>query len=127
MAKRTSPTARVLKHYRDCGFHIEVVERWLPRTLTRKDFIGCVDLIAIKPGVGIVGVQATSRANHASRRNKAKAEPLLRTWLASGGRFEVASTAKQGERGKRKLWNVKREELVAADLTSDTIGESEAA
>lgn len=106
-----SPTARALADLRDLGFTAAVVERWNPYAKVRHDLFGVIDIIAMFPDFGILGVQCTSRDNHAARRTKALAEPALRTWLECGGRFEVWSYAKQGARGERKTWQLKREEL----------------
>jgi hypothetical protein len=81
----------------------------------RVDLFGVIDLVAVKQGVGIIGIQACAGGSHAARRAKAQAEPRLLEWLLSGGRFEVWSVAKQGARGKRKVWTVRREELIARD------------
>lgn len=119
---KKSPTARALELYRDLGFRIEKVEQRLaiPGKSVTRDLFNVIDLIAIKPGVGIVGVQATGGegGNHAARRNKAKAEPALREWLESGGRFEVVSFAKRcsNGRGSRKVVTPRREELTLEQL-----------
>lgn len=110
-----TPTARALAELRKMGFTAGVVEKWIPQMKRRVDLFGIIDLIAVMPGVGILGVQATSGSNHAARIAKANAEPRLKTWLASGGRFEVWSFAKQGARGKRKVWVLRREEIKPLD------------
>lgn len=43
------PMARTLKFFREQGFTIDVVERWIGG-YTRKDFLGCIDAIAFKKG-----------------------------------------------------------------------------
>lgn len=112
----TTPTQRTIADLKAMGFTFQVVERWNPFAKRRVDFLGCIDVIACKPGVGIVGIQATSGTNHSARREKAKAEPKLRAWLESGARFELWSYAKRGARGKSKTWELRREELTAADV-----------
>jgi hypothetical protein len=93
-----------------------VVERFCVYSKRRIDLFGIIDVIAARPGFGVLGVQVTSGSNHAARRTKALAEPRLRTWVGSGGRFELWSYSKKGERGKRKLWTLRREELKLVDL-----------
>ena len=110
-----SPTQRALKQLRDLGFTCGIVEKWNMHTKQRQDLFGCIDLICVRDGVGIVGVQATSGTNHSARREKSIAEPRLREGLEAGGRFEIVSFSKRGERGKRKLWTMRREELVLQD------------
>ncbi len=114
--KGKSPTARAMDELRKLGFQVQVVEKWNSFTHTRNDLFGCIDLIACKPGIGIVGIQATSGENHAARRTKSLAEPKLRVWLESGARFELMSFAKRGERGARKLWTMRREEITIQDI-----------
>jgi hypothetical protein len=107
--KRTSPTARSLKHAREkLGWIVQVVEKWNPWAHIRQDLFGCIDIVAIA-GNQIVGIQATDDTSHSKRRGKALAEPRLRAWLAAGAGFEVWSWGKKGGAGKRKLWTLRRE------------------
>lgn len=62
----SSPTARSLKELRRRGLLADVVERWIPGANIRKDLYGFIDILAIGDG-RIVGVQATSSSNMASR------------------------------------------------------------
>lgn len=121
----TGPTARTLKELRSLGYVAQVVEKWIPQCRKRLDLFGCIDILSVENGLmmpggrrGILAVQATSGANHSARVAKAKAEPLLRTWLETGSTFEVWSWAKRGARGKRKLWTLRREHLTLNDLPS---------
>jgi hypothetical protein len=61
-----SPTQRSLKLMRERGYLAEVVEKWIPVVKQRKDLYGFIDILCISPE-GIVGVQATSASNMASR------------------------------------------------------------
>lgn len=106
-----SPTQRSLVLLRELGFTAQVVEKFNFHSKTRLDLFGIIDIIAIHPGAGIFGIQATSGSNHSARRVKSMDEPNLRLWLEAGGRFEVWSWAKKGPRGKRKVWQVRREEI----------------
>tara|TARA_Y100000310_G_C20059489_1_gene524309 strand:- start:34 stop:417 length:384 start_codon:yes stop_codon:yes gene_type:complete len=112
----TSPTQRTLKYYRDLKWTCQVVEKWVPMAKKRVDLFNCIDIVAMKKGAGIIGIQATSGTNHAQRRTKAMAEPKLREWLESGGRFWVVSWSKRGGAGKRKLWTIRQEEITLEDL-----------
>lgn len=111
-----SPTQRTLKHLRDAGYTVAVVERWNQYAKIRQDLFGIIDLIAISPIAGIVGIQACAGASHAARRAKSIAEPRLRTWLQAGGKFEVFSWSKTGARGKRKTWTPRCESIRYEDL-----------
>lgn len=119
-----SPTARSLEHARAMGFTAQVVERFNKYSNKRIDLFGIIDLVCCKPGVGILGVQATSGSNHAARRTKSLAEPRLAEWLNSGGRYEIWSFAmrvrrkKDGTKSKVKRYELRREEITAADLAA---------
>jgi hypothetical protein len=113
-----SPTKRTLDAAREMGMTVQVVERFCHFSKRRIDLLGCIDLVAVKPGIGIIGIQACAGSSHAARRTKALAEPRLREWLESGGRFEVWSWAKQGPRGKVKRWTLRREEIKLDQLAA---------
>ena len=102
-----SPTQRTLKLYRELGFTCQVVERWCSYSRRRIDLFHCIDIVAIHPDLGIIGVQACAGASHAARRAKAEGVDALRVWLAAGGRFEVCSWRKNAA-GR---WVHRREEV----------------
>jgi hypothetical protein len=106
-----TPTSRTLKECRKRGWTAGVVERFNSYTRKSNDLFGCIDIVAITPD-GILGIQTCAGASHAARRTKSLAEPRLATWIGAGARFAVWSWAKQGGRGKRKLWTL-REEAVS--------------
>ncbi len=76
-----SPTQRTLAHLRGLGYPlVQVVERWNPHARVRQDLFGIVDVLAVS-NTEIVGVQATSGSNVASRVTKitdSAALPVLR-------------------------------------------------
>jgi hypothetical protein len=113
----SSPTSRSLEHCRRQGWIAGVVEKWNQFARIRQDLFGCIDLIVIDDlGQGPLAVQATSGTGHAARRRKSMAEPRLKLWLESPARFEVWSWAKQGPRGKRKVWTLRREPITLEQL-----------
>jgi len=113
---RNSPTKRALADLRKLGFTAHVVERWNPFAHIRQDMFGVVDIVSMREGFGILAVQATDSTSHSKRREKALAEPRLRTWLLSGGRFEIWSYGLKGKAGVRKLYQLRREEVKLEDL-----------
>jgi len=113
---RSSPTQRALKDLRSLGFVAAVVERFNPHAKVRQDLFGFIDIVACFPEFGVLGVQACAGASHAARRAKILAEPRVRPWLESGGRVEVWSYRRAGAAGRRKVWTLRREEVVLADL-----------
>jgi hypothetical protein len=105
-----SPTQRALADLRKLGYHAQVVERWNPYAEIRQDLFGFIDILAIHPERHeILGVQACSGASHAARRAKIEAHDKVMPWLLSGGRLEIWSYSRRGDRGCRKLWTLRRE------------------
>jgi hypothetical protein len=122
----TSPTQRSLEHARARGWSAGVVERWLEAPGIRKDLWGCIDLIVLDDQPRPILVQACAGSSHAARAAKARltisgAEAktttekdnarALQKWLMRGDRIEVWSWSKRGARGKRKLWELRRENI----------------
>ncbi len=107
-----SPTQRTLAKLRKEGWTCAITEKWNQYARVRQDLFGFCDVIAIKPGT-ILAVQACAGASHAARRDKILAEPRAAEWLNAGGQIAVLSWAKQGPRGKRKLWTARMEMIEA--------------
>ena len=106
-----SPTQLTLKRLREQGYVAEVVERNVTSYI-KKDFIGCIDILAFNPKTkDMIGVQATTGANVSARVKKADANELIPLWLKMGFRFEVWGWAKYGAKNKRKLWDVRIKEF----------------
>ncbi|MBI5315852.1 MAG: hypothetical protein HZB34_07765 [Nitrospirae bacterium] len=103
-----TPTARSLQHLKALGYAARVVEKWNPFAKIRQDLFGA-DLLALKAGQPVLAIQCTSGSNHAARRVKLEAEGFVALWKASGAALEVWSWSKQGPRGKRKTWTLRRE------------------
>ncbi len=95
-----SPTALSLKHLRESGYTAEVVERWIPFAKIRKDFLGIIDILAIKQSEpGVLGVQTTTKDHAANRMAKARASETLQIWLQCGN--QVRSVGLFQERAAR--------------------------
>lgn len=108
-----TPTARTLVECRKRGWDAQVVEQTIPRTFIKRDLFGVIDIVAITER-GILGIQATSGGSgggHSARVAKIRKEPRVAKWLATGARLQVWSWAKQGPRGKRKVWTLRVEEI----------------
>jgi hypothetical protein len=128
----TSPTQRSLKHLRDQGLVVAVVEKWQPYARKpgdttgppgiRQDLYGWIDLLALNPDTGeLTAVQTTSGSNVSARIEKIRQWPHLAAWLKRH-RAVVHGWAKRGERGKRKLWTVRE---VAVILSGKQIPEQD--
>lgn len=87
-----------------------IVERWSPFPKPfgkRHDLFGIFDIIVLKPGGKIFGVQATTNAHVNNRVEKLNASENLKKWKDLGGEALVVGWAKMGARGKRKTWQIK--------------------
>ena len=120
-----TPTARSMELLRELGYTVDVVERWIPRTRTRRDLFGFADLLAIHPTGGILLIQTTTGSNGADRLKKMLAEPQLQSWLLAGGRAELWTWRLGGKAGKRKTWTCRRTrvERTGDGLTSTVLAD----
>ena len=103
-----TPTQRTLALLRKEGWLCHIAEHWNAYAHIRQDAFGVIDIIALRPGT-ILGIQCTSAANHAARREKMRTSEGAAAWLAAGGKLELWSWGRRGPRGKRKTWQVNRE------------------
>jgi len=96
-----------------------VVERWLAYAKPygkRVDAFNFGDILACRPpGTQHYGeiylIQCCPGASHAEHKEKILGLPELGIWKASGGKVMLVSWALRGERGKRKRWTIREEEL----------------
>ena len=81
-----TPTQRTLKALRDQGMIAGIVERWIPRINIRRDLFNIIDIIALHPVRGVVGVQSTGQAfaGHMTKMTKDKREECM-AWLKTPG------------------------------------------
>jgi hypothetical protein len=110
-----SPTQRSLAWLRRRGATAAVVERYNPHAKRRVDLFGFIDLVALDGGQGVLGIQTTS-ADHVSHRLaklREECAEAMERWLNAGNRLVIHGWAKQGPRGRRKLWTL-REVVVTA-------------
>ena len=106
-----TPTQRSLEFARSRGWKAGIVEKWNPHARVRIDLFGFADLVVFDPGIrGVTLVQTTSGPNVAQRVEKIKLLPQAADWLTDeiGRRIEVWGWRKAGERGRRKLWQIRR-------------------
>jgi len=111
-----SPTSRSLAWLRANGFTAQKVEYWNSYARRRIDLFGVIDIVAVNEQGVIMGVQATDGTSVAKHITKCKAEKRLRNWLMGSGVFEVHGWAKQGARGERKTWTLRRVPIRVNDL-----------
>lgn len=104
---------------------MDITERWIPgggsKFGVRKDLWGFVDMLAMKAGHPIIGVQATSGSNVSARIHKIRSIPLHRTWLECGCRLQVIGWRKtcrlkaDGSKSKQRIWQPVIRELEVED------------
>lgn len=117
--KTTERTMRWLKRQ---GYTPGLVERRLPFAFTTADLFGVIDIVAMKAGEPLVGVQATSGSEHAAHLRKIVESEHAPTWLRAGGRLWLVSWAmrcKGGVRGARKVWTPRVQEITLADFPAE--------
>ena len=80
------------------GWCADSVDRQVTRTVS-KDYCGMFDIIAFRGGrfPKVAGIQVTDSTNHAARRKKCLANPLLKKWIAPGRTAEVWSYNERNE------------------------------
>ena len=102
-----TPTQRTLALYREMGYYIDIVERFIHGAGVRRDYGGFADMIACHPLHGIVAVQSCAGSSHAAHADKVGTAPGLIPWLDAGGKVQLCSWSLRGARGKRKVWTAR--------------------
>ena len=121
-----SPTQRTLKELRHLGRLCGIVERFNqhvgPHGI-RQDLFGIIDLIALDPERGIVGVQCCGGSGFASHWRKITEENNQATyeWLRCGGKLEIWAWRKvKLKRGGAALrWSPRVREVTLQDVSSN--------
>ena len=118
-----SPTQRTIRELKNNGRVCAIVEKWNPHVGLhgiRQDLFGIIDVLALDPERGVVGVQCCS-GSMASHYRKITEERIQETmdWLQTPGTaLEIWSwrkvRAKRG--GKAKVWRPKIKEVTLEDL-----------
>jgi len=84
-----SPTQRTLRALREHGLVAGIVERWNPyagKCGLRQDLFGVIDIIALDPARGVIGIQSTGQdfAGHVQKITGEKAQETAE-WLSTPG------------------------------------------
>jgi hypothetical protein len=97
------------------GWAVWIVERWNQWSHKRMDLFNIADLVAIRPDrKGVTGIQATGEDVQEHVR-KLMDSPYLKVWLQAENPFFIFAWRKRGERGKRKLWELRQLEFLLKD------------
>ena len=125
-----TPTQRTIRELKKNGVVCGVVERWLsyarrpgqvpgPRGV-RQDFLGIIDIIALDPGQGVIGIQAcgSSFAAHWRKLTEENAQASA-YWLETPGTILQVwawRKVKKKRGGKAMVWKPRIEPVTLQDL-----------
>ena len=119
-----SPTQRTIRALKEQGMICAVVEKFNPHVGEhgiRQDLFGILDIQALDPVRGVIGIQACSQSS-ASHIRKIKEERTQETidWLSTPGtKLEVWCwrKLKLKKGGKAMRWTPKITEILLSDIT----------
>jgi hypothetical protein len=83
-----SPVERTMKSFRERGFDIDIAERYCAYSRRKNDLFGIIDLVAIKPMVGIIGIQCCGK-DYSEHDKKILSSELSLKWIRSTGILEL--------------------------------------
>lgn len=90
----------------------------------RKDLFGFIDLVALDPDRGTIGIQVTSGSNHAARRKKILTDcrEAALMWLRCNNLIEIWSWSKRKVKrgGKAVRWTPRVEQITLESFDGDT-------
>ena len=123
----TSPTQRTIRELKNQGRKCGIVERFLSRVGPhgiRKDLFGCIDIIALDPERGVIGIQPCGQdfAGHVKKLTEERAEEMI-DWLSTPGtRFELWGWRKVKIKrgGKAMRWQPRIKEFTLSDFLEET-------
>lgn len=133
MSKGLSATQRTLRALRSQGRIVAVTEKWnafagpprrngTGRVGVRQDLFGFVDVLALCPGRGFVGVQSCSQS-HGTHLKKIREQcfEAAEAWLACGGVIELWTWRKVKviRGGKAVRWEPRIEEITLETLKGE--------
>ena len=124
MSNGLSPTQRTLRELRQLGRVCGIVERFNAHAGpfgVRQDLFGFIDIIALDPERGIVGVQSCGQS-HAAHKRKILEERNQEAleWLKCGGTIELWSwTKRKLKRGGKALRWVPRIECITTEMLKE--------
>lgn len=115
-----SPVERTLAELRSKGIKVAVVEKWNAYSRIRQDLFGIVDILALDPARGFVGVQCTGTdfASHWKKLTEDRAQDCI-DWLKTpGGYLEIWSWRKVKVKrgGKALVWSPRIKILTLEDF-----------
>lgn len=124
--KSLSPTQRTLRALREQGLVCAIVEKWNPYGGPhgiRQDLFGILDILALDPQRGVVGIQSTGQdfSGHFRKLTQEKAQECL-DWLSTPGtalELWAWRKVKVQRGGKALIWHPRVRILSPTDFQSD--------
>ncbi len=121
--KGLSPTQRTLRALREQGLVCAIVEKWNPYGGShgiRQDLFGIIDVLALDPQRGVVGVQSTGNdfAGHLRKLTEDRAQECL-DWLSTPGttlELWAWRKVKAQRGGKLLIWQPRVQVFTQADF-----------
>lgn len=122
--KRISYTQKTLRYLREQGLIIDKAECWNPyggKFGIRKDLFAFIDLVALCPMEGIIGVQSTSGLQHSKHRRDILENELALEWLKCKGKIWIISWSKKllHRGGKARRWIPRKEEITLENFRNN--------
>lgn len=103
-----SPTQRTIKELKAQGFDCGIVEKWNAYAKVRQDLFGIIDILALDPERGFIGVQCTGSdySGHLRKLTEEKAQECLNWIKTPGGVLELWAwrKVKVKKGGKAMIW-----------------------
>lgn len=123
----TKSIQRSIATLKGAGYTVGIVEKFNHFVKIRQDLYGFIDLIAFHPEKNeVLAIQACSNSGGdvSAHVNKLVVMDVVQKWVRQPmRRLEIWGWAKQGERGKRKLWTLRRvkvtPEFIKENLPAD--------
>ena len=106
---------RTSSHLKNLGFEVHTVQEYIHAIGKRRDLFHIIDVLTMRPDIGIVGIQATTKTHLADHRRDLIAKAASRIWLASGGRLQLWCWRKVGAKGGARKWAPRIEEARLAN------------
>lgn len=121
-----SPSARSLKHLREQGWQVAMVEKWNSYAKIRQDVWGFADALGCRTQImtctaapyllpvsvqEIALFQFTTTPNMSAREKKIRVSKEAAYWLNCGGKIYLHGWSKKGPREKRKVWTLMEREV----------------
>lgn len=116
--KRLTTNQFSRKFLEDQGYEVGLVERFNWITKRRNDLFGCIDMIAIRSGFSVLGIQNCAFARLQDHVRKCTVEPRIKTWILTGSRFLILAWDKRKlvRGGKALKWHCTEKEITLSDL-----------